>query len=358
MDARGSFSSALFRAAMERTSLLAAFILGFWIVAVAINLSSPPAFLRHAAERSEKLALIDGWRGRATSAAFGTSRVHNGFSPAAFDVGFADAPYAVTGLNLGLYGGSQTEQRALAHEFLARLEPPSGRNSVCLVMLELNAGVNFQLVNLLHPRSIDVYDLDTIRFVASFSDHTVSVPRRIGRLAFALISGALHLANIGALSSTWFDPPAPSNTIAPDQRGMLPVPAGEDGARAVADAFRQRSNPPTRVDIPLLPGNRSLLADLAAATRVSNVQFVYFVLPSLEALASVPVYPPSLDGPNGPVPIINLARPDRYPELFRPEAWANPGHLSAIGAELATRLLAREVRAWLSNRPSLPICGN
>lgn len=334
------------------------FAVGFWIVAVAINLSLPPAFLRHVTERGQKLSLIDDWRGRATSAAFGTSRVHNGFSPAAFDAEFADAPYALTSLNLGLFGGSQTEQRALAREFLARLKPPSMRPSVCLVMLELNAGLNFQLVNLLHPRSIDVYDLNTIRFVASFSDHTVSRLRQIGRLGFAVTSGILHLVNIGALSSRLFDPIVQPDPVADDQRGLLPVLADVNDARGVADAFRQRSAGPMSVEIPLLPGNQSLLIDLASASLVPNVQFIYFVLPSLDALTKIPIYPPSLEGPEGPVPIINLERPDRYPELFKPEAWGNPGHLSALGAVLASRILARRVREWLSSQPSLPRCGN
>lgn len=350
--------SGLFRALTGQASLVAAFALGFWIVAGAINLLSAPAFLRHVADRSPKLALIDDWRGRATSAAFGTSRVHNGFSPAAFDAEFANASYAVTSLNLGLFGGSQTEQRALARQFLTRLKPPSGRPSVCLLMLELNAGLNFQLVNLLHPRSIDVYDLDTIRFVASFSGQNVSVPRRIGRLGYALVSGALHLANIGVLSSVWFDPLSASDAIAAGQRGLLPVPMDENGIRAVANAFDQHSGQPVTVDVPLVPGNKRLLANLASASRISNVQFVYFVLPTLDALNTVPNYPPILDGPEGPVPIINLARPDRYPALFKPEAWANPGHLSPSGAALASTILAREIREWLSGQPSLPKCGD
>jgi len=320
----------------------------------------PPPFERHLAERSEKLRMLDDWHGRVNSAAFGTSRVHNGFSPAAFDAVFANASYRIASLNVGLFGGSQTEQRAFAKSFIARLDPPRGQPSVCLILLELDAGLNFQPVNLFHPRSIDIYDLDTVRFVASFSGENIALERRIGRMAFAVISGILHFANIGMIGSSIFDWPMSDHGSAPetssDSRGLLTVPADQKGVHAVTETFERPRGKPTPYIDTLTPGNGQLPYELAAGARIPRLQFVYFVFPKLSSLDRFPIYPTAIPGPNGPVPIINLSRPDRFPELFKPQLWANPGHLNSEGAAAVSAVLAREVRSRLEADQAVPLC--
>jgi len=327
--------------------------LGFAAAAAAIRLLLPDPLYLYAPPRSEKLALLARDR-EATVAAFGTSRVHNGFLPSAFDTAFAGAPYAVHSLNLALFGGSQTEQRALAREFLARLSPGGTEPAFCIAILELNAGLNFELVNLFHPRSVNLYDLDTVLFAASFSDASVGRVREIARAGVALVAGLLHYSGLGMLSEALFQRPRGGGAEA--ERGFVNEPRDEAGRRGVEAAFRDRPQTPVVATMSILPGNRALVAELRAAAARRNVHFFYLVSPSLDDLYRYPEYPAAIEVSGTPVPILNLARPDRYPQLFRPELWRDPGHLDTEGAALFSRILAEEVKARLGPLPAAA-CG-
>lgn len=307
------------------------------------------------------MAMLGSRRSTVTAAAFGSSRVHNGFDPRVFDAALADSGYTVDSLNLALFGGSQTEQRALARDFSAHLVRPDGRPSVCMVLLEINAGLNFQATNLFHPRSINLYDPDTVVFAMRFSGESLGTRRRLGRAAIAISAGVLHFANVGMLGEALFDPIA--DTLSPKRtsealRGFLNEDPTAAGLAGVRRAFEDRPRQAATQEVLILPGNRQLLADIASVAAVSNLQLMYFVTPSLDDLALAPVYPAVIDGPNGPIPIFNFAQPSRYPQLFDEKLWRDPGHLSTTGATALTRLLAEEVRAWLTQTPNASRCGN
>ena len=76
-------------------------------------------------DRAWKQQLLSGSHGAFTSAAFGASHALNGFAPVEFDNDLL--PQRPThSLNLGLWGGTNAEQRYLALAFAAQLKPPPG----------------------------------------------------------------------------------------------------------------------------------------------------------------------------------------------------------------------------------------
>ena len=57
------------------------------------------------------------------------------------------------------------------------------------------------------------------------------------------------------------------------------------------------------------------------------------------------------------VPIVNLGRPDRYPALYNPEIWYDDAHLDGQGAEMATRILAEQLKHWYAAHGGPTPCG-
>jgi hypothetical protein len=304
----------------------------------------------YAEGRSEKLAQLHEWSKRISVVAVGTSRVEEGFDPATFDASFNGHQSGATSFNLGLPGGSQSEERFTAQEAIRALDS-SDTKSDRILLLELNAGVNFPPDDVLHPRAINVYSADTISFSYDFDGDGMSI-KRLGRLAFAMIAGAAHYANAGMISALVFRSGSADNpeVALAATRGQRITPASRQDTRDADAAFNARGAPETPIATALAPGNHQLLADVAraggSATR-AHVQLVYVVTPSLNDLTSAAVYPGEIDGPKGPVPIINLARPDLYPQLYQRTYWRNAGHVNAAGAAVFTRILAQQLDAWL-----------
>jgi hypothetical protein len=304
----------------------------------------------YAQVRSEKLALMDKWKGRASSAAFGSSHVDNGFDPRAFDQELSSTAAATTSLNLGISGGSQTEQAAVAAAFLESLPPAAPGSPSRFVLLELTAGANFTNDHLFHPRAINIYNIDAIRLALNDAGLTsVGWRRALGRSGFALAAGLLHYLNVGMLSSRIF--PAPLNSAlvfsetAFDRRGLTPnqaAPKLSPDALAVQNVLAQQ-HPSQATPGEVLDGHRVLLSDLADAARRKKVQLLYFVAPKLGNLLSYPIFPASAFDGSSSVPILNVARPEEHPELYRPELWHDPNHLTESGAAVFSRLLADEL---------------
>ena len=107
----------------------------------------------------------------------------------------------------------------------------------------------------------------------------------------------------------------------------------------------------------VLPGNVELLRELHDASTVRNVQFLYVVMPMVSDLTEHPVYPASIAEPEGQEPILNLAQPDVYPELYQVKYWHDSAHLNEAGAALASRLLAEQIKAWYAKNPPAARCG-
>jgi hypothetical protein len=305
--------------------------------------------------RSEKIEILDDWRGGIYSAAFGSSHVNDGFDPRAFDDELSAVERRTPSLNLGVEGGSQTEQRALGLEFLRRYSARgSAGQQPCFVLLELNAGANFTSDHLVHPRAINIYDWKTTKFVATLSDAGLSRVRRMGRVGYALAAMAMHYTNVGMLSSKILRPPIDQKLFdeetADGRRGL------HDLAGTYPGLIRSDSKPVAEKQN-LSAGNYHLLEELAAASGDRNLHFVYFVTPLFPDVQRFPDYPATIETPNGNEPIVNLGRPDLFPELFNPKNWHDPGHLNADGAALASRLLAGQIKAWYSANHREMTCG-
>jgi len=92
-------------------STVAIAVLGFVATAAFIHVLIRRPLYLHADTRSEKLVLLNAWKGKAYSASFGSSHVHDGFDPRVFDSELEGTALQTHSINLAVEGGSQTEQR-------------------------------------------------------------------------------------------------------------------------------------------------------------------------------------------------------------------------------------------------------
>jgi len=337
------------------------FMLGFVITAAAIHPWLRDPIRLHADLRSEKLELLDGWKGGVYSAAFGSSHVNDGFDPRAFDDELSSMQRRTPSINLGIEGGSQTEQRALALEFLRHFSTSSLPDQrPCVLLLELNAGTNFRGDYLVHPRSINIYDWSTVQFALTMSDRSLGARRLLGRDIYAFAAMAMHYANVGMLSSFILKPPINQQIMQEetenDRRGLHALQGVENDFAPVSNAA-EAPRSPVPVDQKLVPGNYRLIDELAAASNDPNLHFAYVVAPFYTDLNSYPRFPDSIQTAHGVEPILSLDRPDIYPELFTPKYWHDAAHLNEQGAALASRLLADQLRAWYQDHHRNLNCG-
>jgi hypothetical protein len=327
-----------------------AFALGFVCIATVIHLLIPNPLRLYAEMRSEKLELLDGWKGGGYAAAFGSSHANDGFDPRAFDDELSAVQRRVPSINLGIEGAGQTEQRVMALEFIRHISNDTTvAHPACYLMLEMTAGANIT-GHLVHPRAINIYDWATTKFVLVDLDGPgITASRELGRAEYALTAMTMHYSNVGMLSNAILRPSL-------DQK--LYTEETEDGRNGLHELSSDHAIPvqgsvkidpgvkPVAVKQEVSPGNGHLIEELAAASGHSQLHFAYFVMPLYSNLKQFPDYPASIQTGVGPVPIFNLARPDLYPQLYAPKYWHDPAHLNGEGAALVSRILADQLKAW------------
>jgi len=335
--------------------------IGFVLTAAIVHLSIRNPLRLYAEIRSEKLAILDQWRGRESSAAFGSSHVDDGFDPRAFDAELRGTAAETTTLNLGISGGSQTEQAVVAKKFIDSLPDPGKDSQARFVLLEITAGANFTNDHLFHPRAINIYDLPIVRLAVDYSNpRKLGWRRAIGRSGFSLLAGLLHYTNVGMLSSSIFSAPLNEELLASqtgdDRRGLTPnhlAAPGSPESRADQQLFAAGGVPrPEPGEV--LDGHYALLRYLADAARRKHVQLVYFVAPRLDNLITYSVFPESIKGPLGPVLILNEGQPALHPELYRAGLWHDPTHLTEAGAAIFSKLLADDLKSKLQLTAATP----
>jgi hypothetical protein len=345
---------------------LGLFLLGFGLGAAVLHAFVRDSLSLHADIRSEKLLIMKQWQGKAVSSSFGSSHMHNGFDPRTFDAALQGTALATRSINEGVAGGSQSEQRVMALEFVRELRwPPVRTNGVapqaCFVLLEITAGANFTNDHLVHPRAINIYDWRTMGFVAQLTDPSMGWSKRLGRVGYAVAAAALHYMNMGMVSSEIFPAPLDRgelwNETKSDRRGMTVDETTPDWVDYVNGLIAKQPKVSRAAMQTMLPGNVELLRELHDASPVRNVQFFYVVMPMIGDLTEHPVYPSTIAGPDGPQPILNLAQPDVYPELYQAKYWHDGAHLNEPGAALASRLLAEQIKAWYAKNPPAARCG-
>ncbi len=335
-----------------------ALVVGFVACAAIVHQCIRDPLHLYAEIRSEKLAILDLWQGRSTAAAFGSSHVDDGFDPRVFDEELGTASHPVTSVNLGVSGGSQTEQATMVDAYIRSLPPPQQNSPPRLALLEISASANFTEDHLFHPRAINIYDLATVKLALHFADRQrIGWRRAAGRAGFAVVAGILHYCNVGMLSSQIFSPPLnrslfESQTM-DDRRGLTPNTMAPHNSREwiADDALIRAAHKPRQALGEIVEGHFVVPRRLAEEARRQRVQFVYFVAPRLDNLETVPTYPASIPGPLGPILILNEGDPERHPELYRAEMWHDPLHLTTAGAALFTKILADDLRGKLESMP-------
>lgn len=335
---------------------------GFVLVAALIHAAMPRTLYLHADIRSGKLSLMSQMRASTRSASFGSSHVHNGFDPRAFDHALAGSPLETHCINLAIEGGSQTEQRSMALEFVHNMHAgpiAEGGPASCFVLLELGAGANFTYDHLVHPRAINIYDRANASFVDTLTSPVMPRSQRIGRRLYAYVAMALHYMNVGMLSSAMLPNLSPDqdykSEIVDDRRGLLALP-GYPHQELLAKKLADQPRTGTVSTQALLPGNFVLVHQLMQAQDVHGVQYVYLLMPKFGDLTAYTVYQDWLIVDGQTVPIINLARPDLYPQLYQFSNWLDDSHLNERGAALASSLIGQQIKNFAAQHP-IPTCG-
>jgi hypothetical protein len=337
------------------------FALGFVLAACALHLLVGEPLSLYAAYRSEKLALLASEGHASCSAAFGTSHVHNGFDPRAFDSALAGEGVFVRSLNLGIEGGSQGEQYLMAEVFLsdpARFTAHGG--GPCLLLLEANAGVNMQAGNFVHPRAINTYNDAVTTLTLDFDTPALAPERRLGRAAFAALGSVLYHANTGMLASRLFphalDAALLQRQTVADQRGLLVEPSNPRELAAVAQAVAARPPAPELRPGLLTPGHGALVAGLLRRAGTAGVEVVYVVTPKISDLVQAEVYPPCIAVEGRRVPVLDMALPSVYPALYQAGLWHDLAHLNAAGAAEYSDKLAHALAAARAHDDSTSDC--
>jgi len=342
-------------------STIALAVLGFLAAAALIHILIRRPLYLHADTRSEKLVLLNAWKGKAYSASFGSSHVHDGFDPRVFDSELDRTPLQTHSINLAVEGGSQTEQRLMALEFLHDLRPPpqiaGAAPQSCMVLLELSAGANIGSTYMAHPRTINIYDLATVRFVDSLAPPSMPHKQRWGRIGFAAAAALEHYMNVGMLSSSIFNIPINEDAYREetndDRRGFHGL---SPETSRMSDELDRESKHGLSSSGELLPGNYGLIDELIHATPTTGVQFVYLVMPNLDDLDHYEIYPDTIVVDGQSFPIIDLARPDLYPELYQGRYWHDNAHLNEQGADLSMKLVTKQLKIFYVHHP-LTACG-
>jgi hypothetical protein len=350
----------------NRSSLLkavASFLASFVITAGVVGLAIRDPLHLHADVRSEKLQIMQDWAGVATSAAFGSSHLHYGFDPRAFDRSFDLGGLPTHTVNLAVEGGSQSEQRVMALEYLKGLKAPAAGASpqACMILLELNAGANFTNEHLVHPRSINIYDWQTTRFISRLTTPGMSLPRKAGRVGFAVAAMGLHYLNVGMLSDEIFAPPIDQTVFAyqtaEDRRGIKITPVRSFETAAMQKLIDGYPKGLTTSKGEITGGLADLVSELDKASPVRNLSFAYVVMPRLDNLRSYETYPDEMDVSGHKVAILNLGRPDVFPQLYEAGLFSDDSHLNERGAALTSTLLAEQLRQWFATHGGPERCG-
>jgi len=328
------------------------FLAGFAVMAAFMHLLAGNTLDLYAVDRSEKLEILRRNGYPYNSAMFGSSHVHQGFDPRVFDATLAGSRSATYSFNLGIDGGSVIEERVMALGFLDRLKPTSA-SQPCFVMLEANAPKAFAAMYTSHPRQINILDWESFRVALQLPPTATFGRTKHYRLT--TFSGAFyHAIAMGMLSDRIFRPPFKEESIqaetVDDRRGVhhFTEKYGQDD---VERALSRQHFPPTAVATQLPKGNATIMEDLQNSPNGKRVQLVWVVMPLMRDLEQYDVYFPTEPTSFGEVPVLDMARPDLYPQLYDRSLWEDGAHMNEQGSILFSRLLAQQLLSWAQAHP-------
>lgn len=336
------------------------FVAGFAIAVALLHFVVSDSLSLYGSDRSEKLEILRRSGFGYSSAIFGSSHAQQAFDPRVFDATLAGTPLGVRTLNMGIGGGSHPEQRLVALYFLKHLKPPP-QGTPCLVLLEASAPSRFSLMFVSHPRQVNIMDWRSAEIAYDFALPPMNTTRYL-HLREATFEPALyHSINLGMLSNRIFRPPYNDDLIEKetrdDQRGLYNPPPDQYSDADVKHGYARAFPVARAVPAHMEQGHTMIIEDLERAPNGDKVQFVWVAFPRLDDLRTYAVLPESQMTSRGEVPIIDLARPDLYPQLYERSLWLDSQHVNAEGAKVVSALLAKKLLEWAGTHPVRQNCG-
>lgn len=329
---------------------------GFLFAALLLRLLIGDPLQLYAPDRSEKQSMLANMgKSIPTTAAFGSSLTHLGLDPRTLDSGLAGSGIAGRSVNLGLSAGAKSEERVMGLYWLRHLPQSS---TPCMIITELNAPSTFSLQWMTHPREINEFDWTSARIAAMYPADPGSTTLRMWHVRLASgISLTAHYLNTGMLSNKIFRPNLSSDyklETQDDRRGLYTPPVANVNVTWIAGILAGRPPHAEVVNAQLAEGDRKILNDLQTAAPGTPIRFVEVIMPVLYDLYRTDTYPASSQTSVGVVPIIDLGRPDLYPQFYAANLWLDPQHLNEAGAQLVTKELARQIQQWYGTHPPQP----
>ena len=262
----------------------------------------------------------------------GTSRVHRGFDPGAFDARMAELGHATHSYNFGLQGLTFLEELHLV-DWILEQRSPSLR---MLVVEPTERDVLPNRADQLTMREVNWHD-----FAATQSGLRAAwrSNRRFGQKLEMSSSHLLHCAhrscNVGVganLLSRFLSEPAPAPSL----------PAGfGTWTETAAPGEAPEARAPREMVLEPSPEMWRVLERITQRARAAGVRLMFVIPPTLKSLR---MFQEARKG--GQLPDLVLYLPGNFPELFRNAEdyfYDEGGHLNAKGAQLFSRRMARDV---------------
>lgn len=347
---------------MNRTAkllgALVLFVAGLAVVAVTIALLRPViAPERNTGMPSEKLAELRAVAPQIDVLVIGGSRLLNGFDPGQFAADTAAHGQPLRAYNLSLQRLLLWEQERLLEDALALpgLKPR-------VVVLEPCVGLGIAPENFTHSRTIEFERPGAWwRAVENILGSDRSPAHQLWNIATHTVVLGLHLTHYGLLADRVF--PAPAGPATPGRLGFEPkpdLPAGAPPDPWLADLIRQlpAAHAAARAEDLRLPATmRRHFERLATRVQAGGARVIFLQPPQLaftnaELRRLTHAFPRAF--PPGPAtpPVLSYLDPGRYPDLYDARLWADYNHLTAAGARVFTRTLARDLAAATPGAPA------
>ena len=340
---------------------LLVFVLGLGSTALVVAIAVNPRFqpVRDTGMHREKLAELRTVAPTVDVLVIGSSRLLEGFDPRVFAAEIARLGHPLRAYNLSLQRLLLWEQVRVIDDALAipGLRPK-------LVLLEPAVGLGIAPENFTQARTVEFETPAAWRLAVSSvlgSDRTFA--HKGWNIATHSLVVALHAVHYGLYTNLVFPTPA---SAGPDRssadaalQGFLPQPdyaVGQSPPAWLVDMrteyvtrFAKDSNAPG-----LLPtAMRANFRDLRDRLRDRGIAVIFVQPPQLgfttQELRELTFgFGPALASDSGGVELLSYLNPAAHAELFDPRWWVDYNHLTATGATLFTRDLARDVAHRLS----------
>lgn len=331
-----------------RLIFLFAFV--FIVTSKIIRVFLPDPTSLYAKRRSEKLEMINLMDTTTNVSISGTSRILSGLDTNTFDEVAQKNGLPLKSINLGIEGGGYIEQLLMNQKFIEKQLALSNNKINKIIIFELNAGTNFDPIQLFTSRAINLYDFKTMINAINFSpDINVNFQSSIYQKSTALYLYLLNLMNTGMLSNYIFLYKKEINSellislMDKNNRGFDPLPLSRKLIpKTLNKSYYEK----------LLTFKYKYMVDLLSKKNdLENFNFAFIVTPVLVNKSEECVnFPDKIFISNYIVPIFNFSCPLKNPELFNTDLWSDTVHLNEKGAKLLSTLLAEKITNWLKEK--------